>query len=244
METERLRTPNLLQTRRNINIAVIPERLQLFFEEQGGLDQLLQRINHSSIHVWQKLRSHLRELERKNNRIQDIRRRVEELAGLAENNPAQSFINNLLAQPQNRFDPNYWDEVEKAEPPAPRKRTAARAQFPKQYLRKKKVTGRAVESMDEARLKALSLWIADRIPFDETGTGALSRAEFDSFNDFTKVIELARAGILSDGKRLSRLDYRLSTKQHQILQAVKEFALCCPEMQLFSTKPGTPWEQT
>ncbi len=236
METERLRTPNLLQTRRNINVGATPERLQLFFEEQGGLDQLLQRINHSAIHVWQKLRSHLRELERKNNRIQDIRRRMEELAGLADDHCATDFINALLAQPQNRFDPNYWDEVEKAEPPAPRKRTAARATFPKQYLRKKKVTGKAVESMDEARLRALRRWIADTIPFDDTGAGALSKATFHNFDDFSKVIELARAGLLADGKRLSRIDYQLTTEQRQIIQAVKDFSLCCPEMALNSTK--------
>ncbi len=240
MEAERLRTPNLLQTRRNINVAAIPERLQLFFEEQGGLDQLLQRINHSAIHVWQKLRSHLRELERKNNRIQDIRRRMEELAGLADDHCAFGFINALLAQPQNRFDPNYWDEVEKAEPPAPRKRTAARATFPKQYLRKKKVTGKAVESMDEARLKALRQWIADTIPFDETGTGALSKAKFHNFDDFSKVIELARSGLLANGKRLSRIDYQLTTEQRQIMQAVNDFSLCCPEMALNSTKSGKP----
>ena len=238
MEAERLRTPNLLQTRRNINVAAIPERLQLFFEEQGGLDQLLQRINNSAMHVWQKLRSHLRELERKNNRIQDIRRRMEELAGLADDQCATDFINTLLAQSQNRFDPNYWDEVEKAEPPAPKKRTAARATFPKQYLRKKKTTGKAVESMDEARLKALRQWIADTIPFDDTGTGALSRSEFHSFDDFPKVIELARAGLLADGKRLSRIDYQLTTGQRQIMQAVDDFSLCCPEMALHSTTSG------
>ena len=238
MEAERRRTPNLLQTRRNINVAAIPERLPLFFEEQGGLDQLLQRINHSAIHVWQKLRSHLRELERKNNRIQDIRRRMEELAGLSDDHGAVEFINALLGQPQNRFDPNYWDEVEKADPPAPRKRTAARATFPRQYLRKKKETGKAVESMDEARLKALRQWIADTIPFDESGTGALSRAEFHHFDDFSNVIELARAGLLADGKRLSRIDYHLTPRQRQILQAVKDFSLCCPEMTLHSTKSG------
>ena len=94
--------------------------------------------------------------------------------------------------------------------------------------------------MDEARLKALRQWIADTIPFDETGTGALSKAKFLNFDDFSKVIELARAGLLADGKRLSRIDYQLTPQHWQILQAVNDFSLCCPEMALNSTKSGKP----
>ncbi len=230
MEAERLRTPNLLQSRRNINITNIPENLHLFFEEQGGLDRLLQRINNSSMHVWQKLRSHLRELERKNNRLQDIRYRIEELATLPENNNALEFMNDLLSQPLNRFDFNYWDKIEKAEPPAPRKPMAGKTNFPKQYLGKKKTSGKIVESMDEARLKMLQEWIQKKIPYDNAGAGLLSSANFDCFEDFMRVIELARAGLLSGGKRLARLDYTLTTEEHRILLSTDEQSLGCQEM--------------
>ncbi len=244
MEAERLRTPNLLQSRRNINISVIPKNLHLFFEEQGGLDRLLQRINTSSMHVWQKLRSHLRELERKNNRLQDIRHRIEELASLPPNNCGLEFMNELLSQSRNRFDPHYWDNIEKAEPPQPRKRLAAKTVFPKQYLRKKKAAGKVVESMDEARLKMLKEWIQAKISFDPTGTGLLSTAEFDCFEDFVRVIELARAGLLADGKRLARLDYVLSTEEQRILQSLAEQSLRCPELRISPLTPtaAKPWK--
>ncbi len=94
--------------------------------------------------------------------------------------------------------------------------------------------------MDEARLKALRQWITDTIPFDETGTRALSKAEFHDFDDFSNVIELARAGLLADGKRLSRIDYRLTARQGQIMQAVNDFSLRCPGMALNSTKSDKP----
>ncbi len=244
MEAERLRTPNLLQSRRNINISSIPMNLHLFFEEQGGLDRLLQRINNSSMHVWQKLRSHLRELERKNNRLQDIRCRIEELATLPEDDCAPAFMNNLLSQPQNRFDPNYWDNIEKAEPPEPRRRMAKTAAFPKQFLSRKKTTGKVVESMDEARLKILKEWIQHKILINDRNPGLLSTAEFDCFEDFMRIIELSRAGLLGGGKRLARLDYALTPVEQRILLSIDEQNLRCPEMVVTPqpTASGKPWK--
>jgi len=244
MEDERLRTPNLLQSRRSINVSTIPENLLLFFEELGGLDTLLQRINNSSMHVWQKLRSHLRELERKNNRLQDIRYRIEELATLPGDEPGLEFMNNLLAQPQNRFDANYWDTIEKAEPPEPRKRIAGKTGFPKQYLNRKKSTGKPVQSMDEARLKMLHEWIQKKILLTENKEGGLSGVEFDNFTDFVRIIELARSGLLADGKRLARLDYALTPEKQHILLSIAEQSLRCPEMKVtpLPASPEKPWK--
>ena len=233
MEAERQRSPNLLQARRNVHVGTIPENLYNFFAEQGGLDRMLTRINNSSMRVWQKLRSHLRELERKNNRLQDIRYRIEDLATLQDEDSPRIFMNTLLSQPLNSFDPNFWDNREKAEPPVPRRRLAHQTVFPRQYLKKKKSTGKAVESLDEARLKQLQAWIEEKIPFDPaTRTGVLSNAKFDAFDDFARVIELARAGMLGEGKRLNRLHYLLTPEERRILLAVAEQELRCPELLL------------
>ena len=238
MEAERLRTPNLLQSRRNIHVSTVPENLHAFFEEQGGLDKLLQRINSSSIKVWQKLRSHLRELERKNNRLQDIRYRTQELATLDENQSGADFLNELLSQPQNRFDPNYWDNTEKAEPPVPRKRLPGKRSFPKTYLTRKKSGEKGVQSMDEAKLTQLRNWIEERIRLDQEGRyGKLSAAEFSCFDDFARVIEMARAGLLDGGKRLGRINYRLDSEEERILIAVAEQQLQCPELIITTIEP-------
>lgn len=245
METERQRTPNLLQSRRMVHVASIPENLQAFFEEQGSLDKLLQRINNASMKVWQKLRSHLRELERKNNRLQDIRCRIEEIATLDAQADAAGFMNDLLGQPLCCFDPNYWDNQEKAEPPIPRKRLTRQSEFPRQYLGSKQSQGKVVEFMEEARLTLLQRWIKENIPFAvEEQLGLLSAAHISSFDDFSKVIELARAGLLTEGKRLARLHYRLTPEEQRILLSLAEQQLHCPEL-VISPLPSSmakPWK--
>ena len=169
---------------------------------------------------------------------------MEELATLAEDDCAQVFMNDLLSQPRNRFDPNYWDNIEKAEPPEPRKPVSKTAAFPKQFLSRKKASGKVVESMDEARLKMLKEWIQQKILCNDKNPGLLSAAEFDCFEDFARIIELARAGLLADGKRLARLDYTLTPEEQRILLSIAEQSLRCPEMVVTpqSTASEKPWK--
>lgn len=230
MENERRLTPNLLQSRRNIQLTTIPDNLLTFFAEQGGLDRSLRRINNSSMRVWQKLRGHLRELERKNNRLQDIAYRIKEIATLPENSSVAAFMSDLLSQPGSSFDPNYWGEVEKAEPPKPKKQMARKTHFPKSYLGRKKPAGRPVQSMDEARLSQLREWLQDKILLGETRQGLVSNGNLDCFDDFFKLVELARAGLLNDGKRLAGIDYILHPEQRQVLLSIAEQSLRHPEM--------------
>ncbi len=152
MEKERLRTPHLLQTRRDAHVEAIPGRLLSFFTEQGGLDRLLHRINTSSLQVWQKLRSHLRELERKNNKLQDIASRIRDIASLDEHQTFHVFFSSLLAQPLCHFDLHYWDKYEKAEPSKPKKAITKKSSFPKQFLSSKQQSDMPVQSMDEEKL--------------------------------------------------------------------------------------------
>lgn len=230
MENERRQTPNLLQSRRNIQLTAIPDNLLTFFAEQGGLDRSLRRINNSSMRVWQKLRSHLRELERKNNRLQDIEYRIKEIANLPENSSAPAFMSDLLSQPGCTFDPNYWDLVEKAEPPKPKKQMVRKTHFPKSYLTRKKPVDRPVQSMDEARLSRLREWLQEKILVGDAGQGLLSNGNLDRFDDFFKLVELARAGLLNDGKRLAGIDYILHPEQREVLLTIAEQSLRHPDM--------------
>ncbi len=236
MENERLRTPNLLQMRRNVQVSGIPENLLTFFAEQGGLDRLLHRINTSSMQVWQKLRSHLRELERKNNRLQDIGYRLQEIASLPEHATVSTFLHQLLSQPVCTFDTNYWNQAEKAEPPKPTKRTAGKTHFPKSYLGRKQPGNKPVQSMDEARLAQLKLWLQENIVVGNSECGLLSAGNFTSFDDFLRLVELARAGLLADGKRLSSIDYVLQPEQQEVLLSIAEQSLRHPEMTVIHKK--------
>jgi hypothetical protein len=230
MEEERLRTPNLLQTRRDANLMAIPEHLQSFFSEQGGLEHLLHRINSSSLHVWQKLRSHLRELERKNNKLQDIGARIQEMARLPVDQPTTLFFSQLFAQPLASFDSNYWDQYEKADAPQPRKRLTKKSTFPKQYLTAKVAGDKPVQSMDEARLEMLRKWLEKNFTSEGEQGGTLSAAHFTRFDDAVKIMELAGAGLLAGGKRLGRIGGSLSTEEYAVLVQIGERSLRCPEL--------------
>lgn len=243
MEQERLQTPNLLQMRRNIQVSAIPDSLYTFFAEQGGLERLLHRINKSSMQVWQKLRSHLRELERKNNRLQDIGYRIKEIATLHEHATVTAFFNELLSQPGCSFDTNYWSQVEKAEPPKPIKRIAGKTQFPKSYLGQKQTGSKPVQSMDEERLAMLKIWLQEKILVKGAESALLSEGSFTSFDDFLRIIELARAGLLAGGKRLSRIDYVLQPEQRAVLLTLAEQSLSHPEMTISQSKTTKePWK--
>lgn len=230
MEDERRQTPNLLQSRRNIQLTTIPDNLLSFFAEQGGLDRSLSRINNSSMRVWQKLRGHLRELERKNNRLQDIEYRIKEIATLPENSSAAAFMSDVLSQPGCSFDPNHWDQLEKAEPQKPKKQMARKTHFPKNYLGRKKPVDRPVQSMEEARLSQLKEWLHQKILLGEAKESLISNGKLDCFDDFFKLVELARAGLLNDGKRLATIDYILHPEQRQVLLTIAEQSLHHPEM--------------
>jgi hypothetical protein len=236
MEKERLRTPHLLQTRRDAHVEAIPGRLLSFFTEQGGLDRLLHRINRSSLPVWQKLRSHLRELERKNNKLQDIASRIDDIASFDENKTFHRFFNTLMAQPLCRFDLHYWDKHEKAEPPKPKKTITKKSSFPKQFLSSKRQSDTPVQSMDEAKLVLLHNWLHEKLCNADRPETRLSRGCFDCFADCENIINLAKAGILTNGKRLHRIHYSLSPKEEEIMMQIDECSLKCCEMLITATK--------
>ncbi|MBN2451440.1 MAG: DUF2397 family protein, partial [Lentisphaeria bacterium] len=77
LDEERRRSPHLLRRSGEFrNPERIPYRLWEFFREDGKLDALSRRIHDSAIKVWRKLHAHLRELERRSTRLDDLRARV------------------------------------------------------------------------------------------------------------------------------------------------------------------------
>ena len=56
--------------------------LAQFYASGGQLEKLTSRVNKSALMVWQKLHLHLRELERRSHRLEDLRARVKDLSHL------------------------------------------------------------------------------------------------------------------------------------------------------------------
>jgi len=230
METERLRTPHLLQARRTTTRQGIPERLHRFYLETGTLDQLHRRIGESVLNVWQKLRSHLRELERKNNRLEDLRARIAEMSRLPAETAPNLFLQQLLAPAFMYGDNNYWDENLKAEPPEPRRRPARERSFPRAYLRHKQTGDRPVQTPDEARLAELDAWLAARVFRDDDGRALVSKGRYQDDDDFHKVVELTRAGYLNNGRRLARLACALTPAGAEVALVLANKRLTFREM--------------
>ena len=84
--------------------------------------------------------------------------------------------------------------------------------------------------MDEARLTLLRDWLQEKILLEKTEHGLLSTGKFDSFDDFLKLVELARAGLLNDGKRLASIDYILQPEQREVLLTIADQSLRHPDM--------------
>lgn len=238
MEAERLRTPHLLQGMRGAARQGIVAGLHTFYVEDGKLDQLHQRIGTSVLRVWQKLRSHLRELERKNNRIQDLQSRINEIATLAEDQAPQEFLANLLSPVLLYSDPHFWDEHEKASPPEPRRRVSKNESVKHNYLPRKNQADRPVQTMDEARLTELADWLAEKIMRDSLDLAKVSHGQFVDYSDLHKVMELAQAGYLDAGRRLARIDFELADDSQIIHLTAGAQALSLREIVVKRLMPG------
>lgn len=212
LETERRRMPALLRREGDPrDPRPIPMGLWEFFREDGHLDLLCRRVRESSILVWRKLHAHLREVERRSTRLQDIRARCAELAALPETVVPYGFLRELLAPAVMVHDPHYWDEHERAEPPRPRRRSDLGERQPPTPIRPKRRRGGTVVSLEQARLQRLGGWLQAALGKDRLAAGVpLSHGRYESVADFTRILELSKAGLLGEGRRLRRVGFCLS----------------------------------
>ncbi len=202
---------------RNINSLQISTRLLKFYEDGGQLDALCQRIHQSAIAVWKKLSSHLRELERKNHRLEDIRMALKRLSDLKEDQVPHNYFLKLLAPAYFVDDPNYWDDHEKASAPLPRKSLNRKAKSAVQYMKEKKKKGdKPVQSMEEARLQKLKAWIELKILQNGAVKGRFSGGKYVGYDDAHCLLETARFGILSNGRKLNKSGLSLTALNESI----------------------------
>ena len=210
MEEERRAVSHLMRTH-----LTAPEvtfaRLESFYAADGTIDKLCARVNRSGMLVWQKLYAHLRELERRNHRLEDLRARIDEIALLPPDTIPSDFMRLLLAPAHMRGDMHYWDENEKALPPQPRQSQQRLRQQAQLWLDEKPHSGdRPVQSYERMRLEALAAWLRQcGLAGDDIAERLISQGDFDSFADFPRLMEVARSGILGKGARLAKIGLQL-----------------------------------
>jgi len=211
MEEESRATSHLMRTR-----LPHPERtlasLAAFYAAEGTLEQLCARVNTAALQVWRKLYTHLRELERRSHRLEDLRTRVSEIARLSADTVPADYLRGLLAPARMIGDMHFWDENEKALPPQPRwDRHRIREETVLWLDEKVRSDGAPTQSLEEARLHALETWMTRRglTPSPEQAR-RISQGDFTAFEDFPRLIELARSGLLGRGARLAKLGLELT----------------------------------
>lgn len=211
MEEERRATSHLMRTR-----LPHPERtlagLAAFYAAEGTLEQLCSRVNTAALLVWRKLYTHLRELERRSHRLEDLRARVGELARQPASAVPAAYLRGLLAPARMIGDMHFWDENEKAVPPQPRwDKHLIREETPLWLDEKRRSDGAPTQSLEEARLHALEAWLAQRgLTPSPDETRRVSQGGFAAFEDFPRLIELSRSGLLGRGARLAKIGLELT----------------------------------
>ncbi len=206
MAEESLATQSIMRTR-ILNASETLTRLAEFYGQDGLLEQLTSRVNKSALLVWQKLHAHLRELERRSHRLEDVKNRVLDLSEFVPNTVPHNWLRNVIQHGHMLGDMHEWTETLKATPPQP--------VWSKHRIRSEKhiwMNPRAVsddkpvQSMEERKLDVLSTWMKERgIMPDDNFSRMLSSGNYADFNDFARIMETARSGILGKGKRLSKI---------------------------------------
>ncbi len=239
MEEERHATSHLMRTR-----LPHPERtlagLAAFYAAEGTLEQLCARVNTAALQVWRKLYTHLRELERRSHRLEDLRSRVAEMARLPADAAPAGYLRGLLAPARMIGDMHFWDENEKALPPQPRwDRHRFREEAAHWLDEKPRATGTPPQSLEEARLHALESWLRLR-GLAPTGDEALrvSQGNFSAFEDFPRLIELARSGLLGQGARLAKLSLALDPTANPVRVEADRHALAFHDLIVRAKNPA------
>jgi hypothetical protein len=153
-----------------------------FLSREARLDELCERINGTAREVIKKMDAKLRELERRNTRIHDLKARIRELASApASDIHAQArqgetfnrngdearlagyhFINALLLPSFAILDAQHWDAHSKAVPPRPRKYpSSSSSAVPKRYLKAKARTRQELYELEEKKREELRRWIEE-----------------------------------------------------------------------------------
>lgn len=182
--------------------------LSRFYGTDGQLQDLMRRVSDSARNVWKKLSARLRELERRNRRLEDLQARIGELAEMPESGVPRAWFRMLLQPAAMRGD-MHIRPGEKSRPPQPALQKSSATERVKAWIEERSDApgGARATSMDEARLRELEAWLAAHglMPSRPGEMRRLSSCPVAEDDDFRKAIELVRSTILGRGARAARI---------------------------------------
>ena len=178
-----------------------------FYGAGGTLVSLMSRVGDSARKVWGKLNAKLRELERRNHRIEDLDARLVELAGFGEDDVPYAWMQRLLEQANMRGDAQARPRGEKSIPPQPKKSSQSRTEKIVTWIMPRKVGERPdVASITQERARRMRAWMATRGVYPSDGEAvALSAGGYSDFGDFANIMQVLEQVWLGNGERAKKL---------------------------------------
>lgn len=176
-----------------------------FYAPDGTLVDLMQRIVDSARKVWGKLNAKLRELERRNHRLEDLRARLAELAKADEEAVPYEWLARLLETAAMRGDAQVRPGGEKSVHPLPKAAAKAKVNKAVTWITPRTVGEKPdVASIAQVRGARLKAWLKARAIYPEGVTTHLSDLvpqTFDDFENVVQLIEYTRLGCGEKGRR-------------------------------------------
>ena len=176
-----------------------------FYGADGALVDLMQRIVDSARKVWGKLNARLRELERRNHRLEDLGARLSELASYPDGFVPHDWLQGLLEPGMMRGDAQVRPGGELSRPPLPKFSEKIHSTRTVTWISPRTVGDKAnVASIAEVRGRRLKEWLEKRdiLPNGKTKEIAeLRPLEFDDFLNVVQTIMYTRLGHGAKGRR-------------------------------------------
>lgn len=178
----------------------------LFYGAGGTLVSLMSRIGDSARKVWGKLNAKLRELERRNHRIEDVGARLAELARLGEDEVPHAWLQRLLEPAAMCGDAQVRPGSEKSVAPLPKKSSQVKTRKIVSWITPRRVGERPdVASIAEERAKRLREWMSARGVYPTDAALPLSGGAFSEFGDFANLIKVIEHVWLGGGEKARKL---------------------------------------
>lgn len=181
--------------------AILADSAQ-FYAPDGALVDLMQRIVDSARKVWGKLNAKLRELERRNHRLEDLGARIVELSKMDENVVPYDWFRRLLETAAMRGDAQIHPGGEKSVPPLPKASAKVKTRKVVTWITPRTVGEKAdVASIAQVRGARLKDWLKTRTLYPEGAATRLSDLVPQTFEDFPNVVQLVEYMRLGRGEK-------------------------------------------
>ncbi len=190
-----------IATMRIPDAAVLLADAEDFYGMDGKLVRLMARVGESARKVWGKLNAKLRELERRNHRLEDLGARLSEMARLGDDDVPHEWMLRLVEAANMRGDAQVRPSGEKSAAPKPKTSTSTSERRTPGWIRPRKVGERPnVKSIAKVNAEQLKEWMAARGVYPEgTRVALLSAGTYGEFDDFRNVVNVIEHVCLGSG---------------------------------------------